>query len=249
MKRWHCHLFFVSSWYKVEVGMPFISLESELPGIVLGAWHITEEEFFFLERVKLYENEWTRLARISHPHKRLEWLSSRLCLKELLQISDFSHTESLNEVTGKPYLSNDPHHISYTHSSGYSAAIASRTAEVGVDIEYLGRKRNPQTRFLWMNEEELAWYDRDPESSFFLLAWSAKETVYKLFGSGVAFKHNIALQLDHFTLANNGILQVSVNKDGFHQLYHIAYAIHAEFLLTYTGHGVYKQQPVAEPAR
>lgn len=215
--------------------MPFIHIESILPDVDLGAWAITEDELFFLERVKLYENEWKRLARIAHPVKRLEWLSSRLCLKELLDISDSSRIESLNMETGKPYLTNDPHHISYTHSSHYSAAIASTSCEVGIDVEYLKRKRNPQTRFLWMNEEELAYFEKVNDFPFFLLAWSAKETVYKLFGSGVAFKDNIALNVEGLVIGDNGILEVSVNMRETHKKYIIAYAIHSDFLLTYTG--------------
>ncbi|MDP5168717.1 MAG: 4'-phosphopantetheinyl transferase superfamily protein [Bacteroidia bacterium] len=226
--------------------MPFLTIDTVLPDVQLGVWQITEDELFFLERVKLYENEWKRLARIAHPMKRLEWLSSRLCLKELLQISDFSHTESLNAITGKPYLSNDPHHISYTHSNHYSAAIASKGCEVGIDIEFLGRKRNPKTRFLWMNDQELAYYEQAPDSPFFILAWSAKETVYKLFGSGVAFKHHIAIQVDDLTITDNGILHVFVNKEGFQKKYEIAYAIYPDFLLTYTGDCVLEQQRVAE---
>ncbi len=214
--------------------MPFISIQSVLPEVTIGAWHITEGELFFLEQVKLYENEWKRLARIAHPVKRLEWLSSRLCMKQLLQISDFSRTESLNLETGKPYLSNNDHYISYTHSSHYSAAIASEGCEVGIDIEFLGRKRNPKTRFLWMNEEELAFYDQHPESPFFILAWSAKETVFKLFGSGVAFKHNIAIHVEDLELGENGILDVTVNMEKTQKNYSIAYAIHSDFLLTYT---------------
>ena len=223
--------------------MPFIPLHSVLPEVTLGAWHITEDELYFLERVKLYENEWKRLARIAHPVKRLEWLSSRLCMKELLQISDFSRTESLNLDTGKPYLSNNQHHISYTHSSHYSAAIASEGCEVGIDIEYLGRKRNPRTRFLWMNDEELAYYDEHPDSPFFILAWSTKETVYKLFGSGVAFKHNIALDVEDLVLGENGTIEVSVNMESTQKNYTIAYAIQSDFLLTYTRDCVHSKVP------
>lgn len=227
--------------------MPFIHINSVLPDIELGAWRITEDELFFLERVKLYENEWKRLARIAHPVKRLEWLSSRLCMKELLHISDFARTESLNMETGKPYLSNDPHHISYTHSSHYSAAIASTTCEVGIDVEYLKRKRNPKTRFLWMNDEELAYFEEVNDFPFFLLAWSAKETVYKLFGSGVAFKHSIALKVEDLVIGDNGIVEVSVNMGEKQKKYNIAYAIHSDFLLTYTGDCVL--QPVSESGR
>lgn len=214
--------------------MPFIPMKSQIPGVMLGAWSIEEDELYFLERVKLYENEWTRLAHINHPQKRLEWLSSRLCLKELLKIANTVRVESLNTDTGKPYLSNDPHHISYTHSTRYSAAIAGQGREVGVDIEYRHRKRNMRTRALFMNEEELGHFEPMQSFELFLLIWSAKETLYKVVGEGHAFKHHLHMQLKNFELADNGMLPAVVHRDGVARHYEVYYHQHPDFILTYT---------------
>ena len=226
--------------------MPFIPLNSTIPGVALGVWKIEEPEIFFLERVKLYENEWLRLSEISHPQKRLEWLSSRLCMKELLKITNNVRVESLNNTNGKPYLTNNPHYISYTHSNFYSAAIASRSFEVGIDIEYLKHKRNLRTRFLFMNDRELAFFDATPEFELFLLIWSAKETIYKLYGQGVAFKNNILIDLDTFVFGKQGILPVVVDKGDHRREFEIHFIIHDEFLLTY-GHDLLpKEEPVRQ---
>ena len=214
--------------------MSFIPLNSQIPHVSIGAWHIEEEEFYFLERVKLYENEWNRLGEIEHPQKRLEWLSSRLCLKELLKIRDLSRVESLSTQSGKPYLSTNSHFISYTHSTKYSAAIASTQCEVGIDLEYLKRKRNPKTRFLWMNDVELAYYEQHPDHQLFLLMWSAKETLYKIVGQGFAFKQNLALEMENFEMQRNGFLSATVKKDDFEKHYLISYQFCPEFVLTYT---------------
>jgi phosphopantetheinyl transferase len=215
--------------------MPFIHMESQLPGVTLGAWSIEEDELYFLERVKLYENEWTRLAQIAHPQKRLEWLSSRLCLKELLKIANTTRVESLSTATGKPYLSNNQHHISYTHSTHYSAAIAGQGHEVGVDIEYRHRKRNLRTRFLFMSDEELDYFEPIKSFELFLLIWSAKETLYKLLGEGHAFKHHLHMQLKNFQLADNGMLPAIVSREGVTRSYEVYYHQHTDFILTYTG--------------
>lgn len=228
--------------------MPFIPFQSLLPDIVLGAWHITETELFFMDKVKLFAREWQQLAGIKHPQKRLEWLSSRLCMKELLQISDSSFTESLREENGTPYLSNNPHSISYTHSNPYAAAIASPCIRVGIDMEYLGKKRNEKTRFLWMNDQELAYYDSHQHDLFFTLAWSTKETVYKLYGSGVGFREQIAIEVDGLQIQQNGILSVLVQKEDLTHKHHVAYAITPDFLLTYagTGHSLRQHEPVSQ---
>lgn len=216
--------------------MPYLSLNSGIPGVTIGAWKIEEDELFFLERIKLYENEWIKLGTITHPQKRLEWLSSRLCIKQMLKIVNTTRVESLSHQTGQPYLSNHSHFISYTHSNEYAAAIASSDFQVGIDIEYRKRKRNLKTRFLWMNEKELAYFEKNPRIEVFLLAWSAKETLYKIYGQGVAFKDNIDIELENFCQEHNGILPATVQRDGSIQRYEVRYIIYPDFLLTYTHH-------------
>lgn len=214
--------------------MPFIPVQSQINGTSLGVWAIEEDELYFLERVKLYENEWIRLAQIAHPQKRLEWLSSRLCMKELLKIANHNRVESLNTHTGKPYLSDNSHRISYTHSTRYSAAIAGNSGEVGIDIESFHHKRNLRTRFLFMSEEELDHFE--PISSFelFLLIWSAKETLYKILGPGHAFKHHLHTDLENFHMEDNGLLPATVRREGSVHRYAVHYIRHPDFILTYT---------------
>ncbi|GAB4425959.1 MAG: 4'-phosphopantetheinyl transferase superfamily protein [Bacteroidia bacterium] len=218
--------------------MPFLRLESHMPDVSLGVWKIEEDELYFLERVKLYEHEWVRLGEIMHPQKRLEWLSSRLCLKDLISIANHTRVESLSTASGKPYLSSNSHFISYSHSNHYSAAIASPHQEVGIDIEYRHHERNLRTRFLFMNDDELAAYDRLPSFELFLLIWSAKETLYKIVGQGFAFKHHIGLIMIDFALATNGMLPACVQKDGFIQHYEVHYYLTADYILTYAGAGL-----------
>lgn len=215
--------------------MPLIPLRSIIPKILLGVWEVVEEEMFFLTRLKMYEHEWCRLEKIVHPKKRLEWLSSRLIIKELLQISHDDRVESLNEESGRPYLSNRSHFISYTHSDRYSAAIACLDKEVGIDIEYLKRKRNPETRTLFMNDEEIAWYEANPEPENFILIWSAKETLYKIVSKrGISFRENIAVNVENFSTNQNGMLVGTVKKDDFLSKFTVHYEIYPEFVLTYT---------------
>lgn len=219
--------------------MPYISLESRIPDTTLGAWHIEEDELYFLERVKLYENEWARLATIMHPQRRLEWLSSRLCLKELLKIANTSRVESLSTSTGKPYLSDNSHHISYTHSTHFSAAIASEGAEVGIDLEFRHRKRNQKTRFLFMHDDEIEQFDKKPSFELFLLVWSSKESLYKILGEGHAFKHDMIMHLENFELSDNGTVLATVKTNGVEKCYAVHYILHPDYILTYTADRVW----------
>lgn len=217
--------------------MPYITYDSLLPDTAIGLWRIEEDEDFFLERLNLFERELERLDAIKHPQKRLEWLSSRLCLKELLKIDQ--PVESLNQWNGKPYLTDNSHQISYTHSGQYAAAIASSSGAVAIDIEARDKKRNPDTRRLFMNLEEKAIYEANPDEMLFLTVWSAKETLFKIVGQkGVSLRKHIALDIRNFGGRNNGILSGTVFKDDLEHVYHVYYEICSDFVLTYSNDGL-----------
>lgn len=215
--------------------MPYIPINSNCPDAMVGAWEIQEDELFFLTRLKLYENEWVKLASINHPQKRLEWLASRLCMKEILKINHTDRVESLSATNGKPYLSTHSHCISYTHSRKYAAAIASAETPVGIDIEDLGRRRNPRTSYLFMNEAEMDAYAADPQNELFILIWSAKESLYKVIGEqGLSFRQHVGLQLENFQLQEQGVVPALVTRDEVPQQYEVYYKLQNGFLLTYT---------------
>lgn len=206
----------------------------------LGLWHITETEEYYLQRLNLYENEQQRLAKIIHPQKRLEWLSSRLCLKTLLNIR--RKVESLNTAQGKPYLSDNSHYISYSHSTQYAAAVASKNGDVAVDIEMFKKNRSPEIAKMFMDKYELATFEKDKNMLLFFLIWSAKETLFKAYGKrGVYLKENIHINVEDFDLKQNGKVSGYVQYENYERYYEIVYEIFSDFILTYTFGGM--QQP------
>ena len=70
------------------------------------------------------------VRRFSAAHRRLEWLSVRAALKQML------HNPPVIAYypSGKPYLKDSPLHISISHTKGYVAVIIGQ-AGVGIDIE------------------------------------------------------------------------------------------------------------------
>lgn len=213
--------------------MPFIPLAGANPGLTLALWHVQETEAYFRDHLNIYENEEAILAKISHPQKRLEWLSSRLCLKELLKIRH--KVESLNENTGKPYLSDHSFHISYSHSNMYSGAIASEEIPVSIDLEDLSKQRNPETARLFMHPTELAHYHETGDLNVFFLIWSAKETLYKMYAKrGIAFKDNLLINPNRLPLKKEGIVPGLLKTNDYTKTYPIHYQFFPGVLLTYT---------------
>jgi 4'-phosphopantetheinyl transferase len=213
--------------------MPFIALPDIDPKVLLGMWRVHEPEDYFRSRLNIYENEQRILEGISHPQKRLEWLSSRLCLKELLQIRH--KVESLNAPTGQPYLSDHSFHISYSHSNMYSGAIASDQCLVSMDLEDLSKERNLQTRFLFMHPSELDYFNAVKDMRAFFLIWSAKETLYKIYTKrGVVFKENLLINPERKNIEQSGTVSGILKTDEFEKVYTIYYRFFPGVLLTYT---------------
>lgn len=220
--------------------MPFIKVESKAPDVLIGLWRIEEEEDFFLSRLNLYENEIKHLAKISHPQKKLEWLASRLCLKTLLNIN--RKVESLNNEEGKPYLTDNSYHISYSHSANYAIAIASPTCHVAVDIELFRRSRSAELAKMFMDEWELTYFKQHPNPYVFFLIWSGKETLFKMHAKrGIYFRENIHINLEDFALKQNGNLLGIVQSNEIERYYDVYYEIFSDFVLTYTCQ--FMQQP------
>lgn len=85
---------------------------------------------------------------------------------------------------GRPFLHTRQLHVSFSHTLGY-VAMALAPREVGIDIEQHGGKAlRISSRFL--NDDELARVAASPSPEIAATAmWSAKETAFKIIGSGV----------------------------------------------------------------
>ena len=155
----------------------------------LGIWKIEETEEFFKANVPQHR-------AVTHPHKRLQHLAGRFLLQylfpdfpyELIQIAD----------TRKPFLPDEQYHFSISHCGDFAAAIVSKDNRVGIDIEIPTEKISRiMYKFLSAKEHELFHLiqpdkDRIPFST---LLWSAKESVFKWYGSGgVDFRKEIQLK-------------------------------------------------------
>jgi phosphopantetheinyl transferase len=158
----------------------------------LGIWKIEETEEFFKANVPQHRD-------VTHPHKRLQHLAGRFLLQylfpdfpyELIQIAD----------TRKPFLPDEQYHFSISHCGDYAAAIVSKDGRVGIDIEIPTEKISKiMYKFLSAQEHEL-FHLIEPDKDripFSTLLWSAKESVFKWYGSGgVDFRKEIQLKKQH----------------------------------------------------
>jgi enterobactin synthetase component D len=180
----------------------------------LGVWQITEDESFFLEKVPISRD-------ITHPHKRLQHLAGRYLLQFLYP--EFPYDLIRIADTRKPFLEDEAFHFSISHCGNMAAALVSSENRVGVDVEEATPKIN---RILqkFLHPSEMDWLVEqpgfskainmnEPASSYLLptLLWSAKESVFKWYGSGqVDFSEHIRLM--PFELTISGAIPVNFCK-------------------------------------
>ena len=173
----------------------------------LGVWKIEESEDFFLRSLPLQRS-------ITHPHKRLQHLAGRYLLPFLFP--DFPHEEIEIADTKKPFLPDEQYHFSISHCGDYAAAIVSSTERVGIDIEMI-TPRVDKIKHKFLHADELAFVNNQPvdqQISLLTLLWSAKEAMFKWWGSGdVDFSE--VLRIHSFPNSSNGAMDALFQKDGY----------------------------------
>ena len=194
----------------------------------LAVWLIAEDESFFLQKVPLQRN-------ITHPNKRLQHLAGRYLLQHLF--TDFPYDEIVIADTRKPYLPNEQYHFSISHCGSYAAAIASKDARVGIDVELpTERLYTISKKFLGATELQqfnVAANERNTAQQQLLTTlWSAKEAIFKWWSYGsVDFSEQI--QIEHFELLNQGNFTGSFIKDAQRFALQLHYKLFEEVCLVW----------------
>ncbi|MFY8033393.1 MAG: 4'-phosphopantetheinyl transferase family protein, partial [Flexibacteraceae bacterium] len=134
--------------------MPIILSETPKPNVIWGLWQITETEAELRKRTLFSEADEAYLKTLTNPARRLQTLSCRALLQQLLHMYNVPYKGITKDVeTGKPYLIDCGWHVSFSHSRAISSAIIHRNAPVGIDIELLQEKlQRIQTKFLSAEE-------------------------------------------------------------------------------------------------
>ncbi len=203
--------------------MPLIRTIQIDPGTRLGVWKIAESADFFEERVQVQ-------SYIHHPHKRLQHLAGRYLLTSLF--TDFPVSDIRISNSRKPVITDGRFHFSISHCEDYAAAIISRHASVGIDIE----KMQPTIEKIsakFLSEQERAFIDPVRTLAHKTICWSAKEEVYKWYGhGGIDFKENIRLQV--FPCRPTGHIHCQFEKGADKAMLQLQYLLENDICLAWT---------------
>lgn len=168
--------------------MPFAHTLAFEPAGELVLWQIKETPAWYFDNLRLSKAMWREFHQITAQSVRVQWLASRFALQQVAKAVDLDvHKDHF----GKPHLVNDSRFISISHCQGYAAAIAAE-APVGVDVEAVSQRvQRIKDRFLSANEQALL----GQTDAALMLAWSAKESVYKMHGEKkLLFKEQMVIE-------------------------------------------------------
>lgn len=193
---------------------------------MLGIWELSESTEYLLSllsaqtKASLLDKEYKAESRLK------EKAATRVLLNMLLEKNvDLGYLSS-----GKPFLKNSPQNISISHTHTHVAIILADSDRLGIDIESVSdRVQRIRSRFISAEE----YIDPNNEVEHLLVHWSAKETMYKALGKeGLTLKTD--LLLNHFNLANSGVIVgnevFTLDKCSFE----IQYFITEHYVLTFT---------------
>jgi len=167
--------------------MPIHRIIHPNPQSRIAVWRVTESVETLLGMINAKDRTAKEIEHFKSEKRKQEWIA--------------------------PFLSDDhPSHISISHSADLVALMMHDTLEVGMDLEAV-RENIQVVRKKFLSADEKAFCSID-EIEKLIVMWSAKESIYKLYGKKeLTFSRNILLQ--EFELSKRGSINaiLRVEKD------------------------------------
>lgn len=196
------------------------------PGRSWALWRITEDEGSLMAEV----NEWEQLSdTITNPNKRLEWLTGRLLVKEVLHSMGLLFQGITKDQYGKPFPRGYDFHLSLSHSYPYVAALVDTLESVGIDLE------QPKEKLLRIaprifSPVELS--DAGNNITKHCVYWCAKETLVKVHGQkNLVFAENLIIE--PFQLNIEGDIRGKIIVGDTERVLPLHYIVYPNFVVVF----------------
>lgn len=208
--------------------MPITHIKKLSSRTLLGRWSLTETVAELQNHPALPEQ--VKLpASITHEKRQGEWLASRILAYHLLRQLTSGFYVLENDATGRPFFKDGSCHVSISHTQNQVVVLVSEEYAVGIDVERIQPKvLRVKDKFLSELEQQAIGHDLTSLS----IAWSAKETLYKLYGGKqITFIQNLILS--PFQPARSGCLPALIQTATFRQKYTVYFELNDDTVLTY----------------
>ncbi len=220
--------------------MPLANTLHISPTATVAVWHLTETAETLASGLQRPERYAAKVAGLKPESRRLREI---LAARRLLQAVDGQEWTVAYDADGRPYDADGRAALSISHTEGYVAVLvdmgAAQSARVGIDIERLGhRVARVAERFLKPEELSLlqaAETDFAPtpgtDPTTLHLAWSAKETAYKVLGTSYYdLQHKVTL-----TALHPESQTIELRAEGVARPLRTAYRVTKDYVMTFMG--------------
>lgn len=195
---------------------------------VLGVWKIEEDLNTLLNDVTLDNEEKKRYAGFRSNSRKLEFLSVRALLSELLG----KDARIVYNKNNKPFIKNGSHFISISHSQRLTAILLSTNEQVGIDLEFMSSNISAFA-FKFMNRKEKATKDPEHRIYHLYIHWCAKEALYKICDKeGISIRNNITIE--PFELKESGELKGKVHTEKIKESFDLFYTRYDNYSIVWT---------------
>lgn len=198
-----------------------------LPDCHLGVWEITEDFDSLYSIVDLATVEKTKLDSFKNISRKVEWLSVRALVKNMLG----KDTRILYNAENKPFVRGNTHNISISHSNNLTAILISKDKRVGIDLEYMsGKISKVVDKFI--NDRESITADPEMKMYHLYLHWCAKEAMYKICDKqDINFRDGLTIA--PFTPDDNGFMNGNVVNGSGQEDFKLEYLQHDNYALVW----------------
>ncbi len=177
--------------------MPLIKKNTIAFNVQLAVWEIDETLEELLKDYSINEYERDFYESITNEGRKKQWLATRKLLLILSNSPDLWITHDDNR---KPVLNDEGLSISISHTQNYVAILLGENIHLGIDIEKLTpRIYKIKHKFCSESENEFLTDDENLLSRLYVI-WSAKESLFKMYGKGnLDFRKNLYVLPFEFT--------------------------------------------------
>jgi 4'-phosphopantetheinyl transferase len=195
---------------------------------ILGVWKIEEDLNTLLELVSLDNEEKKKYKGFSSNSRKLEFLSVRALLAELIG----KEAKIVYNKNNKPFLKDGSRFISISHSHKLTAILLSTNEKVGIDLEYMS-SNIAAIAFKFLNWREKVTRENENRRYHLYLHWCAKEALYKICDKeGISIRKNITIE--PFTVKDSGEIKGHVHTDKINETFDLYYSKYDNYAIAWT---------------
>jgi len=198
-----------------------------LPECLLGVWEITEDYDTLYSLVNLTTVEKVKLDSFRNISRKLEWLSVRALVKNMLG----KDTRIIYNAENKPFVRGYTHNISISHSNNLTAVLLSPDMRVGIDLEYMSEKIS-KVADKFINSNEVITQNPELAKNHLYLHWCAKEALFKICEKqDLNFRDGITLI--PFEPEEHGFMEGNVVNGSGKESFELEYLLHDNYALVW----------------